>query len=362
MDNFKKTFLGLAIGLFTLLPIAAQATVSIPVSDQSPAILALPASQTVIGAQISAAISASDPEGKPLTYSLTSAPAGMTADASTGALTWTPTQLGRFGVNAEIRDPAGNRTLAFFGIEVVPGAIASIAITPNDRPTRLTVGGEQMFTVTAADAFGNPVEPLMTNWSSLGDVGVIDPDGSFLATQAGTGSIVAEVGDVRAQIGIVVKSTKPKVLAETVETITPPAQASTSQRNVEPRVAGESVTLEEEPSTNGEATTTEESSKSPSCWDPTFWPSAFVFLAYIVLIRISLAIPHRRRWSLWWVGPLVIVALALVLLFAVACASGDRWWWMAAVLVVGGFITAAWRPRGPANHEPIPPPPAPSSP
>jgi PKD repeat protein len=59
---------------------------------------------------LDAAVSASDPNGGPLVYSLVKAPAGMTIDGATGRLSWTPTEAqgpGAYEVTVKVADAGG---------------------------------------------------------------------------------------------------------------------------------------------------------------------------------------------------------------------------------------------------------------
>jgi len=63
---------------------------------------------------------ANDPEHNPLTFSLDSAPTGMTIDAITGVISWTPTaaQAGRNRVSLKVIDGQGGSATESFTIQV----------------------------------------------------------------------------------------------------------------------------------------------------------------------------------------------------------------------------------------------------
>ncbi len=63
---------------------------------------------------------ASDPQGFPLTYSLTTYPTGMTINSSTGLITWpNPTPTGTQNVVVQVADPYGAYTTQGFALLVV---------------------------------------------------------------------------------------------------------------------------------------------------------------------------------------------------------------------------------------------------
>lgn len=65
-------------------------------------------------------LEASDPENGPLTYSLVTAPAGMTIDETTGLILWTPAadQAGNHNITVEVRNSSGCSTTQSFTVEV----------------------------------------------------------------------------------------------------------------------------------------------------------------------------------------------------------------------------------------------------
>lgn len=72
------------------------------------------------GKKLSYQIKASDPDGDVLTYSLKSAPAGMTVNPSTGLITWNvPSEFsGRASVTASVSDSYGGEANYTFNIDI----------------------------------------------------------------------------------------------------------------------------------------------------------------------------------------------------------------------------------------------------
>ena len=66
-------------------------TVTVASANVAPQITSTPVTSATVGVAYSYDVNASDANGDTLTYSLTQAPTGMTINASTGLIAWTPT-------------------------------------------------------------------------------------------------------------------------------------------------------------------------------------------------------------------------------------------------------------------------------
>ena len=97
---------------------------------------------------------------------------------------FTPTRAGRLSIRV-----ARGSLIAETEVEIVPGKVASIVV----EPPRVTIvnGTNQPFTATAYDAYGNKKNDLTPDWSVTSGIGSVDTNGSFSATQAGTGVVSA---------------------------------------------------------------------------------------------------------------------------------------------------------------------------
>jgi hypothetical protein len=78
-----------------------------PPGNVAPTITSTPVTTAAVGVPYSYDVDATDPNGDVLTYSLVTAPAGMTINASTGLISWTPTagQAGPNNVTVRATDP-----------------------------------------------------------------------------------------------------------------------------------------------------------------------------------------------------------------------------------------------------------------
>lgn len=99
-----------------------SATIEVTVLNFPPVLDSVSDGQVTVGESLAVQLSASDPDaGDVLTFSLESAPAGMSIGFSTGQIQWTPTvsQLGTNSVTARVEDQAGAFDLAAFTVTVI---------------------------------------------------------------------------------------------------------------------------------------------------------------------------------------------------------------------------------------------------
>jgi hypothetical protein len=87
-------------------------------------------------------------------------------------------------------------------VTVVPGAAATLQVVP--ETVALVAGESVSLRSEAFDAAGNRVQTAPT-WTVVGDVGRISSDGVFTAQKAGTGKIVATLGDVERTVDVEVE-------------------------------------------------------------------------------------------------------------------------------------------------------------
>jgi len=101
---------------------------------------------------------AEDPEGEALVYSLDEAPLGMSVDANTGELDWTPTpdQVGVQSVTLRAADPLGLFATQAFDLEVAPVVAANMPPEITSTPlTSAPAGVAYVYDVAATDPEGS---------------------------------------------------------------------------------------------------------------------------------------------------------------------------------------------------------------
>jgi hypothetical protein len=77
-------------------------------------------------------------------------------------------------------------------VTVVPGALASLSLTPTNVDAR--TGDVLRFAVSAKDATGKPITGLTPTWSFSPGQGVIDTDGAFVGYEPGEYTVTASFG------------------------------------------------------------------------------------------------------------------------------------------------------------------------
>nr|WP_240955907.1 putative Ig domain-containing protein [Wenzhouxiangella sp. XN79A] len=123
--------------------------------NQPPYMISAPDSAARIGSPYTYAAEAVDPEFEPLTWSLPTAPAGMTIDPDTGQVAWTPGagQAGDADVVVQAADPEGAIASQAFVVRVrVANSDPVIDTVP---PTSVTFGAFYSVRMLATDADGD---------------------------------------------------------------------------------------------------------------------------------------------------------------------------------------------------------------
>jgi hypothetical protein len=75
-----------------------------PSTNHAPTITSTEITTATVEVAYTYDVDATDPDGDTLTYSLTTKPAGMTINPSTGLINWTPTATGDYNVTIEVAD------------------------------------------------------------------------------------------------------------------------------------------------------------------------------------------------------------------------------------------------------------------
>ncbi|MFP4015681.1 MAG: putative Ig domain-containing protein, partial [Halanaerobiales bacterium] len=156
----------------------ASQNYEVTISDQpvnsKPKIISTPVYSGEVGKEYSYDVEAEDVDGDTLTYTLTTAPDGMTIDSSTGMITWTPDDI-QSGSNyaiVEVNDGNGGSSSQAFNIQV-SGSINND--DDNIRPeVNIELSGPYMesgstveITLTATDDVGVVSRRLMVNGEEM---------------------------------------------------------------------------------------------------------------------------------------------------------------------------------------------------
>lgn len=127
--------------------------------NRAPAVTTVPRIEALAGKTYQYDVDATDPDGDPVSFRLTTAPAGMAIDLSSGLITWSPTEtdLGTHPIIVRVDDGRGGWTEQAFAIETI--------IPPPNRPpvfTTLPVAESHIGVpyAYAAAAFDPDFDPL----------------------------------------------------------------------------------------------------------------------------------------------------------------------------------------------------------
>lgn len=159
------TYAGVAIGVSdgTLSASLPAFTIVVQAPNQPPTISGAPPASVIAGQTYTFSPRASDPEGRPLTFSITNKPTWATFSTATGALTGTPTDVavGTYSnVSISVSDGALTAALAPFAITVQPAPLAGTAelywqppTTRTDGSALTTLGGYRIYYGTTRGAY-----------------------------------------------------------------------------------------------------------------------------------------------------------------------------------------------------------------
>lgn len=142
--------------------IEVTAATGAPTVNVAPTLTGTPPSAATVGVPYTFQPAAGDANGDALTFSIANKPAWANFNASSGALTGTPTAVGTFsGIAITVSDGSATAALAQFSIAVSSTNRApSIAGTP---ATAVAVGSAYSFTPTASDADGDKLTYTINN-------------------------------------------------------------------------------------------------------------------------------------------------------------------------------------------------------
>ena len=161
-----------------------------------PVITSSPVTTAAVGIIYTYNVDATDANSDALTYSLTTAPSGMTINAATGVISWTPTnsQGGSHDIVVRVQDTRGGQATQAFTISVITPLITSTPITT------AAVGASYTYDVDATDATSS--DPLIYSLTTAPSGMSIDAATGVISwtptsSQEGAWNVVVLVGNVR---------------------------------------------------------------------------------------------------------------------------------------------------------------------
>jgi len=185
-----------------------------------PTISGSPSYWVYVGSQYSFRPTASDPEGKALTFSIANKPSWASFDTTTGRLSGTPSAVGLWNsISIKVTDGVNTSALSTFSLRAT--STSNVAPTISGSPAIVaTIGKAYSFRPTASDANGDPLVYKITNqpsWASFD---------KWSGTLSGTPSVAGTYSNITISVSDGSKS------------VTLAAFTITSRANSAPKVTG----------------------------------------------------------------------------------------------------------------------------
>jgi RHS repeat-associated protein len=137
--------------------LGAPVTLAVYAVNRAPVIVSTAPESATVGETLSYAAVAEDADGDQLNWTLASGPAGMSVDAASGAITWTPVEAGTFEATIRVADGFGGADTQALSIVVEQtGNIHAPVIQPV-ADVSLRLGEQTTFTVNSSDQDGDAV-------------------------------------------------------------------------------------------------------------------------------------------------------------------------------------------------------------
>jgi len=168
-------------------------TVTVAEPNHAPVITSTAVTTGTAGTAYTYTVTATDPDGDTLTYSLTTNPTGMTINSATGVITWTPTAAGSENVIITVSDGTDSITQSFT-ITVAEALNQAPVITPITDYT-LTLGGTFSYTVTATDPDGDTLTYSLSTYPTGMTIDSATGVITWIPTSVVSYSVTIEVSD-----------------------------------------------------------------------------------------------------------------------------------------------------------------------
>jgi len=347
----------IAVVLFIgFLPLQIKAQISI---NHAPLINSQPTLVVTTDQEYQYKINITDSDGDETVVSLSTAPANMELENDT--ISWQPTKVGTYNAVIEVSDQNGGYDSQAWQITVNAGAVASLVVTPNDKPTIVNLGNNQQFSVIASDQHGNEISDAEISWTTDEEFSSINQQGVFTAKKGGITFTAAKSGEVETSVGVVVKDIRSTLVTENTaseeptdaadeetstaeETTTEEATTIKDTDTEEEETATDEIIMGEETATATEEATTEEEEEGP-CTNMAHWLTFLILIIYAVLMVIFYRYEKKHKSGSWWIFPFLLTFIGLIIYYKNFCAQTYLWWpWV--LVGIGVIITLYYKGRG----------------
>lgn len=285
-------------------------------------------------------INTTDIDNDVVSYTLTTAPNGMTLDGN--VITWSPITTGLHNVVVQVVDTYNGFDSQAWQIDVKAGDVRSIVVTPNDKPTIMEQDKTAQFTAMAYDNYGNLIEGVDFSWTADNEFVTVDDNGLVTAVEVGTGFVKANIGDIQAAPGIVVQSAAP--IDEIVNTNADETNTNNSEvTNSDGEVSSELDGVELLSSVNDDENADGDEEKV--CEENINHSLTFILLIiYAAILVIYFLYEKKHKSSSWWIFPLLITFIGLIIYYRYFCPQTYLWWpWV--MVIIGVIITGYYKGR-----------------
>ena len=288
-------------------------------------------------------INSTDIDNDELSYALTTAPDGMTLNGN--MISWSPITAGLHNVVIQVADTNNGFNSQSWQVDVKAGDVRSIVVTPNDRPTIMEQDKTAQFTAKAYDNFGNLIEGAVFSWTADSEFTTVDSNGLVTAVELGTGYVKANIGDIQSAPGIIVQKAPPT--DEVVETTTDEETTTTDdseETNTTEELSSNLDDVELLTSVDDEEAD-DSDNEEEACEENVNHSLTFILLIiYVAILAIYFMYEKKHKSSSWWIFPLLITFIGLIIYYRYFCPQTYLWWpWV--MVIIGVIITGYYKGR-----------------
>lgn len=332
------------MALLCIVPAAVQAQTV----NHAPVISTKAPTTVTAGQAYQYQLAAFDSDGDTVTYQLTTQPEGMTLTANT--VSWQPTKAGTYNVVVQAADGKGGYDSQAWQIAVTVGDVAEVVVTPNDRPTVVSIGDTKQFTVAVTDKYQNTIDNPTVTWTTDPAIGTVTEAGLFMPTHGGTGFVAAQVGSIKASIGVVAKDERTEQVTTDTNVNAAPTNTNTAasttvtgntnaNHNANANTNEEVMTTDANTNTQAEGTT-----DAASCTNPNHKLIIGMLFIYAIILAVYYSYERRHATGGWWIFPFLLTFIGVIIFFKYFC-DGTYLWWPWILVAIGVVITLYYKLR-----------------